>query len=59
MNRDFCYCNGVGCAIKEHCVRYVDGLKAKGDDGCHNWMDACDVETRNAYIPTKTEISGK
>ena len=23
-NKDFCYCNGYRCALKEHCVRYRD-----------------------------------
>ncbi len=49
MKKDFCYCNGKGCAIREHCVRYVDGCKARKDDTQHTWMDECG-EDRVAYI---------
>lgn len=52
MKRDFCYCNGKNCAIREHCVRHVDGRKAgKEEIDSLWWMDDCG-EDRDAYIPT-------
>lgn len=50
MNKDFCYCNGNGCAIKEHCVRYREGLQARKQKGEFLWMDECGEE-RDVYIP--------
>lgn len=52
--KDFCYCNGVHCSIKEWCVRYVEGLKAKSEDG-NLWMDECE-EDRPCYIATETRF---
>ena len=52
--KDFCYCKGVHCSIKEWCVRYVEGLKAKSEDG-HLWMDECE-EDRPCYIATETRF---
>lgn len=51
MKKDFCYCNGYICAIKEHCVRYVDGLKAKYDDALNTWIDDCGGDRVN-YLDT-------
>lgn len=50
MNKDFCYCNGMGCAIREFCVRYRDGLRARKEEDDFLWMDECGEE-RDAYIP--------
>lgn len=38
--------------LKEHCVRYVDGGKAKLDDCNHTWIDDCG-EDRIGYIETE------
>ena len=51
-NKDFCYCNGYRCALKEYCVRYVNGGKAKLDDCNHTWIDDCG-EDRIGYIETE------
>lgn len=26
-NKDFVYCQGIGCTLKERCVRYIEGLQ--------------------------------
>lgn len=51
MKRDFCYCKGVRCAIKQWCVRYLDGIRAMSEEG-HWWMDECN-ENREAYIQSE------
>lgn len=52
MKRDFTYCKGIGCAIKESCVRYIDGLVAMQDEEQHWWMEDCG-EYRDGYINSK------
>ena len=53
MKRDFCYCNGKRCAIKDSCVRYVEGKHIpKNEDGWW-WMEECE-EDRPAYIGTSS-----
>lgn len=48
-NKDFCYCNGYRCALKEHCVRYLEGMKIPSDEAGWWWMSDCGDE-RIAYI---------
>lgn len=50
INKDFTYCNGKGCALKEHCVRHLSGLRVPKDVSGYWWMECCDEETRNGYI---------
>jgi hypothetical protein len=49
MKNDFTYCKGDRCALKEHCVRYVDGLRLP--EGSWWWMTDCGTE-REGYIDT-------
>ena len=50
MNRDVTYCKGSNCALKEHCVRYSDGLKVNEEkDGNYWWMEDCGYE-RTGYV---------
>lgn len=48
MNNDFTYCKGNGCAIREHCVRYLEGLELP--DGDWWWMMNCDELNRDGFI---------
>lgn len=48
MSNDFAYCKGKQCALREHCVRYLDGLKLS--DGNWWWMESCNDITRDGYI---------
>ncbi|MBQ8969219.1 MAG: hypothetical protein IJ064_05765 [Bacteroidaceae bacterium] len=47
MSNDFTYCKGSRCVLKEHCTRYLDGLKLP--DGNWWWMQDCG-ENRTGYI---------
>ena len=49
MNRDFTYCKGERCAIKEHCTRYLNGLKIDPKANGWWWMNDCG-EYRHGYI---------
>ena len=44
---DFTYCKGERCALKEHCVRYREGLNLPNGDWW--WMASCG-EDRDGYI---------
>lgn len=48
--RDFTYCNGKRCALKEHCVRYIEGQNVPKDVEGFWWTDHCDEHTRDMYI---------
>ena len=57
FNINFTYCNGLKCAIREKCKRFVDGCKAKRhlDDDERSklsWMDECEGE-RDGYIKSE------
>lgn len=54
-NKDFCYCNGYRCALKEHCVRYLEGLKVPSDEAGWWWMSDCGDE-RIAYIDNEKAV---
>jgi len=45
---EFCYCKGTSCTLREHCVRYLEGLNIPQGNGWW-WMEDCEEE-RNAYI---------
>lgn len=55
MKTDFTYCTGNRCALRDHCVRYINGLKAE-DGECADtwWMNDCGEE-RGAYISNEME----
>lgn len=48
-NKDFCYCNGNDCSVKEHCIRYVEGKNIPTDEQGWYWMNDCGSE-RIGYI---------
>lgn len=49
-NKDFCYCLGQGCSLKDKCVRYLDGKKITDSKEGRWWfMEECGIE-RNGYI---------
>ncbi len=56
-NTDITYCNGKGCVLRIHCKRYQDGLRISanrnGDTNQYWWMDNCNDESRDGYMPTK------
>lgn len=46
-NKNAIYCKGIGCALKNTCLFYIEGRHI------HNhfrWMDNCDPETRECYL---------
>jgi len=49
MNKDFNYCYGRGCILKEHCIRYTEGQKIPLLEEGWWWMDNCG-ENREGYI---------
>lgn len=49
-NSDITYCKGNRCALREHCVRYVEGLSLP--DGNWWWMDNCDETIRDGFVET-------
>jgi len=53
-NKDFTYCNGKGCALKDQCRRYQEGQRiianVNGDTHQYWWMDNCNEENREGYI---------
>lgn len=46
------FCKGHGCAILEHCQRYVCGPRVDTSASDYSWMSSCDIEERNGFIPT-------
>lgn len=54
-NSDITYCNGHRCAIKEHCVRYLEGVKIPSDEVVWWWMNDCGDE-RIAYIDNEKAV---
>lgn len=50
MNRDFCYCKGRNCRLRDLCKRYLEGTRINEDAGNYWWIDNCDEETRECYI---------
>lgn len=48
MKKDFTYCKGNGCAIRESCFRYREGLHVPKDVSGFWWMEDCG-EQRPAY----------
>ena len=51
MKRDFTYCTGKYCsqALREHCIRYIEGQKVPKDAEGFWWMDGCG-DNREGYI---------
>lgn len=49
MNKDFTYCIGKNCNLKENCIRYLEG-KTVPSDGSFYWMEHCSEEYREAYL---------
>lgn len=49
------YCFGKGCVLCTSCVRYKEGqriiLNVEGDTDQHRFMDCCEPESRELYIP--------
>lgn len=43
------FCDGVGCALKTNCHRYVDGTRVDSHAVGFSWMESCDIEHRNGY----------
>ena len=56
LNRDFTYCLGKDCSMRDTCYRYVEGKKipSSSDEGWW-WCESCSTEYRDGYIKTKKE----
>lgn len=48
------FCEGVGCILKTTCHRFVDGSSIDPHAEGYSWMSNCDIESRGAYLPTRT-----
>ena len=44
----YTYCEGDSCVLKEHCTRYLEGLRLPDGNGWW-WMKSCEDE-RDGYI---------
>lgn len=44
------FCDGVGCAMKTNCHRYVDGTRVDSHAVGFSRMESCDIEHRSGYI---------
>ncbi len=53
-NVDFKYCTGVGCPLRERCVRYVEGLSLPEGDWW--WQNECG-ESHDDFLPLKPVTS--
>ena len=45
------YCEGIGCALRERCERYVTGCRIGRQTPGYHWIASCDDETRECYMP--------
>ena len=50
------FCNGNGCALKTTCHRFIDGKRIDPHAEGFSWMSNCDIESRSAYISTRSSI---
>lgn len=48
-NKDFMYCQGIGCPLKERCSRYAEGVVLP--DGNWWWQVDCG-ESHSQFLPT-------
>lgn len=46
-----CVCRGFGCVLSSRCRRFLSW----NTNGGFNYIDYCDPETRELYIPDKSE----
>ncbi len=49
----YLFCYGENCVLKELCQRFLLGQRIDSHAPGYSWIHNCDVEVRNAYIPTK------
>ena len=52
INKDFMYCKGIGCPLRERCVRYTEGSKLP--EGNWWWMNDCG-ENHEQYLPVSNK----
>lgn len=50
LHTDMDFCHGKGCALREHCKRYLAGREFSADEYPQYWIDSCDEDTRPLYI---------
>ena len=48
LDNHFKYCHGIGCPLRERCVRYTEGLSLP--EGNWWWMNDCG-ENHYQYLP--------
>ena len=53
-NNNFCYCKGIGCPRREHCVRFVEGQSLP--EGNWTWQCDCGGNFRD-YLPVSLRIN--
>ncbi len=44
------FCEGIGCALREHCERYVKGCRVGRHTPGYHWITNCCEETRECYL---------
>ena len=52
ISKDFMYCKGIGCPLRECCVRYTEGNKLP--EGNWWWMNDCG-ESHEQYLPVSNQ----
>ncbi len=47
----YTFCEGIGCALRLHCVRYTTGLSIDRHAPGYIWIPGCNDEDRNMFFP--------
>jgi hypothetical protein len=63
MDQNITLCNGLGCALTDICMRYLEGQRVKinreGDTNQHTFFDQCDEDLRPGFMPTDSQHACK
>ncbi len=51
MEELFTYCDGIGCALRERCRRYVKGQRIDRSAPGYTWISGCSDENREGFYP--------
>lgn len=45
------FCTGKDCLLRDGCHRYIDGKELDKRASGYSWMEHCEEEERQAYVP--------
>ncbi len=54
----FVFCEGIGCLLKENCLRYTSAKRIDRDASGYVWISSCDEDERNMYMPLAKVCKG-